>query len=127
MFFVYRRSDAAVEFEVAMLDLIGPSLRSFTEQLYQEYLATGNYALLDECMTTLDRLEKNLWNARIEHFQCSYHHDSYFLRVELDRVWTASRVIEDMLCHAMKGSDVAKLQSHGLLHYQSIPDLSFAM
>ena len=127
MFFVYRRSDVAVKFEVAMLDLIGPSLRSFTERLYQEYLATSNYASLDKCTTTLGRLEKNLWNARIEHFQCGYHHDSYFLQVELDRVRTVSRVIEDMLCHAMEGSDVAKLQSHGLLHYQSIPDLLFAM
>ena len=127
MFFVYRHSDVAVEFEVAMLDLIGPSLCSFAERLYQEYLATGNYASLDECTTTLGRLEKNLWNAWIEHFQYSYHHNSYFLQVELDHVQTASHVIEDMLCHAMEGSDVAKLQSHGLLHYQSIPDLSFAM
>ncbi|KAF8132454.1 hypothetical protein EV363DRAFT_1295908 [Boletus edulis] len=122
-----RPPDAAVKFREAMSNLIGPSLRSFAERLCQEYLATGNYASLDECTTALGRLEINLCNTQAEHVQCGYHNHSSFLQVELDHVRIASRVIEDMLCHAMEGSDVAKLQNRGLLHYQSIPDLSFVM
>lgn len=127
MFFVHRRSDVATEFEVEMLDMISPSLWSFTEQLCQEYLATNNDTSLDEYTTTLHRLEKNLRHAQTEHFRCGYHHDSYFLQVELDRVWTAGHILEEMLCHAMEGIDVAKLRSHNLLLYQSILDLSFDM
>ncbi|KAG6378233.1 hypothetical protein JVT61DRAFT_13934 [Boletus reticuloceps] len=117
-----RRYDTSAEFEVAVSNLIGPSLHSFTERLCQEYLATSNYASLNECTTTLGRLEKNLLDARMEHFQCGYHRNSYFLQAELDRVRTVSRAIEDMLCHAMEGNNVADLHSCGLLRYQSVPD-----
>ncbi|KAG6379048.1 hypothetical protein JVT61DRAFT_11482 [Boletus reticuloceps] len=117
-----QRFDAAAEFEVAISNLIGPSLHSFAERLCQEYLATSNYASLNECTTTLGRLEKNLSDARTEHSQCGYHRNSYFLQAELDRVRTVSRAIEDMLCHAMEGNDVADLHSRGLLRYQSVPD-----
>ncbi|KAF8415323.1 hypothetical protein L210DRAFT_3657622 [Boletus edulis BED1] len=100
--------------ELALQNLTGGSLRLWVESLCTDYVKSNDYSNINNSHNAIGTLEAEL--QAIRRTTKRDHNGAHIA----ERLRLVSRILEDLLLHAMEGNDIVDLRGRGVLLYQSV-------
>ena len=110
--------DSIVQINKSLREIIGESCWSLMDTLCQEYIHSGDYSQIWNVLSKVEELET--WVRKL-HWQQYWDDPEDPTKGMFECIHSISRVLENLLTHAMEGVDMCKMYGRGVLLFQNYP------
>jgi len=100
----------------SLKQITGKSCRSLMDALCQEYMQSGDYSQIWNILREVEGLETRVHKLYWQYWDGSSNDPTKNI---FDRIQSVARILEDLLMHAMDGTDVAKMYMKGAFLFQN--------
>ena len=111
-------TDSVARIDKSLREIIGESCRSLMDTLCQEYIHSGDYSGIWNVLSKVEELES--WVCKL-HWQQYWDDPEDPTKGIFERIQSISRVLENLLTHAMEGVDMRGMYKRGVLLFQNYP------
>lgn len=108
--------DSIEQIDESLKQITGKSCCSLMDTLCQEYIQRGDYSQIWSILREVEGLETRLRKLYWQYWDGSSGDPTMNTS---ERIRSVARILEDLLMHAMDGTDVAKMYMRGAFLFQN--------
>jgi len=109
-------TDSIEQIDKSLKQITGKSCHLLVDTLCQEYIQSGDYSQIWKILREVEGLEMRVCTLYWQYWDGTSDDPTKNI---IDRVRSIARVLEDLLMHAMDGTDVAKMYARGAFLFQN--------